>query len=169
MSLAKSKVDWCLNKAEKELKGTGKHRGLVTVKPDLGKARDFVSKAEHYLRATEYLKRGDFSDISASTVFYSMYHCLLAIAEKFGYESRNQDCTFHLINSLIEEGKIGLEEELLSKIASLDVKTHDGKTSTEIREQYQYGTELSMKDNTYKELLQLAKEIIIKTKEILNE
>ena len=169
MSLAKSKVDWCLNKVEKELKETGKHRGLVRVKPDLGKAKDFVNKAEHYLRATEYLKRGDFSDISASTVFYSMYHCLLAIAEKFGYESRNQDCTFHLIHSLIEESKIGLEEELLSKIASLEVKTDDEKTSTEIREHYQYGTELSMKDNTYKELLQLAKEIIIKTKEILNE
>ena len=169
MSLAESKVDWCLNKVEKELKETGKHRGLVRVKPDLGKARDFVSKAEHYLRATEYLKKGDFSDISASTVFYSMYHCLLAIAEKFGYESRNQDFTFHLIHSLIEQGKIGLEEEFMRKITSLEVKTDDEKTCTMIREQYQYGTELSMKDNTYKELLQLAKEVIIKTKEILNE
>ena len=68
-----------MNKAEKELNETGKHRGLVRVEPDLGKAKDFVSEAEHYLKATEYLKKGDFSDISASTVFYSMYHCLLAI------------------------------------------------------------------------------------------
>ena len=98
-----------------------------------------------------------------------MYHCLLAIAEKFGYESRNQDCTFQLIRSLIEDGRIRFEEKLLNKIASLEVKKVDEKTSTEIREQYQYGTELSMKDNTYKELLQLAKEVIIKTKEISNE
>ena len=169
MSLAKSKVDWCLNKVEKELKETGKHRGLVRVKPDLEKAKNFVSKAEHYLKATEYLKRGNFSDISASTVFYSMYHCLLAIAEKFGYESRNQDCTFQLIHSLIEDGRIGFEEKLLNKIASSEVKNVDENTSTEIREHYQYGTELSMKDNTYKELLQSAKEVIIKTKEIINE
>ena len=58
----------------------------------------------------------------------------------------------------------------MSKIASLDVKNvDDEKTSTKIREQYQYGTELSMKDGTYKELVQLAKEIITKTKEILNK
>ena len=98
-----------MNKAEKELNETGKHRGLVRVEPDLGKAKDFVSKAEHYLKATEYLKKGDFSDISASTVFYSMYHCLLAIAEKFGYESRNQDCTFHLIHSLLKMARLNLK------------------------------------------------------------
>src|SRR3990167_9652816 len=116
------KVEWCLNKVEKDMKETGTHRGLVMVKADLSKTKDFVSKAEHYFKATEYLKRGDFSDISASTVFYSMYHCLLAIAEKFGYESRNQDCTFALIYGLIEDGKINFEAGLLNKIASLDVK-----------------------------------------------
>src|SRR3989338_10770422 len=155
MTQAKKKVEWCLNKVDKDLKKTGKHRGLVMVKADLDKAKDFVVKAEHYLKATEYLKRGDFSDISASTVFYSMYHCLLAIAEKFGYESRNQDCTFALIYSLIEDGKIDFEADLLNKIASLDVKQDHEKTSTEIREQFQYGTELSLKDDTYKDLLNL--------------
>ncbi len=168
MSQASKKVEWCLNKVDKDFKETGKHRGLVMVKADLSKAKDFVSKAEHYLKATEYLKRGDFSDISASTVFYSMYHCLLAIAEKFGYESRNQDCTFALIYSLIEDGKIDFGADLLNKIASLDVKQDHEKTSTEIREQFQYGTELSLKDDTYKDLLNLAKEVIVKTKEILN-
>ncbi|MBI2045402.1 hypothetical protein HYT23_05060, partial [Candidatus Pacearchaeota archaeon] len=41
------------------------------------------------------------------------------------------------------------------------------KTSVEIREQYQYGTEFSIKDNLYKELFELAKEIISKTKIII--
>lgn len=31
----KRKVDWCLQKAEKELKGKGKHKGLILVNPDL--------------------------------------------------------------------------------------------------------------------------------------
>lgn len=122
MSHAKNKVDWCLKKAERELEKLGKHRGLVKIKQNIEKAREYIKKAEHYLRATDYLKRGNFSDISASTVFYSMYHCLLAIAIKFGYESGNQECTFALIHNLIEDNRIDFEKELLDKIASLDVE-----------------------------------------------
>lgn len=169
MSHAKNKVDWCLEKAERELKESGKHRGIVKIKPDLEKARGHLNKADHYLKATDYLKKGNFSDISASTVFYSMYQCLLAIAVKFGYESRNQECTFALVHSLIEDGKVNLEKELLDRIASLDVEESKEKTTVEVREQYQYGTSLSIKDDLYKELFELAKEIISKTKVITEE
>ena len=157
MSQATNKVKWCLDKAQKELKDKGSHRGLVQAKPDLEKANDFIKKAEHYLKATEYLKEGNFSDISASTVFYSIYHCLLAIAEKFGYGSRNQDCTFALIYSLIEDGKIDFDVNILNRIASLDQKQGDEKTTVGVREQFQYGTELSLKDSLYEELIDLAK------------
>ncbi|MBS3090271.1 hypothetical protein J4433_00695 [Candidatus Pacearchaeota archaeon] len=169
MSHAKNKIDWCLKKAERELKKSGKHRGLIKTNPELEKAREYIKKAEHYLMATDYLKKGNFSDISVSTVFYSMYHCLLAIAAKFGYESGNQECTFALIHSLIEDSKIDFEKELLDRIASLDIEKSREKTSVEIREQYQYGTSLSIKDNLYKELFELAKEIISKTKTIIEE
>jgi len=169
MSYEKNKVEWCLKKARIELEKEGKHRGLIQVKPDLELAKKYIQKAEHYLKATNYLRKGHFSDISASTVFYSMYHCLLAIAIKFGYESRNQECTFALIFNLIEENKIDFEKELLNKIASLNIKESDGKTSIEIREQYQYGTSLSIKDKLYNELFELAKEVISKTKEIIEE
>ena len=169
MSHAENKVEWCLRKAEIELKKAGKHRGLIKVKPDLENARAYVSKAEHYLKATDYLKKGDFSDISASTVFYSMYHCLLAIVTKFGYESRNQECTFALIYKLIENNEIDLDKELLNKISTLEPKDSDVKTSTELREKYQYGTQLSIKDDLYKELFELAQNIISKTKEIIEK
>lgn len=170
MSHAKNKVEWCLKKAERELKKSGKHRGLVKIKPNLRKAERYIGKAEHYLKATEYLKEGNFSDISASTVFYSMYHCLLAIASKFGYESANQECTFALIYSLIEDGKIDFEKELLNRISSLEVKEIvNEKTSIEIRERYQYGTELSIRDDLYVKILELAKEVISKTKFILKK
>ena len=91
MTHAGEKLKWCLRKAEKELSESGSHRGLIKKNPDLEKAKDHIEKAEHYLKATIYLKEGEFSDISASTMFYSMYHCLLSIAIKFGYESRNQE------------------------------------------------------------------------------
>src|SRR3989344_576793 len=169
MSQAKNKVRWCLKKAERELKDTGKHRGLVKINPDLEKARKHLLKAEHLFKATVYLKKGKFSDICTSTLFYAMYHCLLAIAVKFGYESRNQECTFALIYSLIEEKEIDFDEKLLHEISSLNPKETNEKTSIEIREQYQYETDLSLKDKEiYDELLELAKKIINKTKDILS-
>ena len=168
MTHSKNKIEWCLKKAEKELKEKGKHRGLIKIKPDLNKANEFIAKAEHYLKATDYLKKGDFADISASTVFYSMYSCLLAVISKFGYESGNQECTFALIFHLIEEGKIDFDKNLLEKIASLE-DNKDKEGIKDIREKYQYGTSLSLKDNLYKELFELAQKVISKTKEIIEE
>ncbi len=171
MSHAKNKVDWCLKKAEKELKEGKKHRGLLSIKPDIERAKKHIDKAEHYLKATDYLKRGNFSDISTSTVFYAMYHCLLAISAKFGYESRNQECTFALVANLIEDKKIEFEKELLDKIASLDIQKseEDEKTSIEIREKYQYGTSLSIEDNLYNDLFELARNVISQAKVIIEE
>ena len=166
MSQAKNKLKWCLKKAESELKEQGKHRGLIKIKPDKEKAKEYIIKAEHYFNATEYLKKGDYSDISASTIFYSMYHCLLAIAAKFGYESGNQECTFALIYSLIEDEKIKLDLEILKKISELDTSKNIN-TTINIREQYQNGTKLSLDDNTYKELVELAKQILSNTKVII--
>jgi len=167
MSHSENKVDWCIRKAEKELKESKKHRGLLKIKPDLNKAREHIVKSEHYFKATIYLKKGNFSDLSTSTIFYSMYHCLLAIAVKFGYELRNQECTFALIQNLIEEKKIDLEKKLIEKIAIFEIDNHNEKTSIDFREQYQYGTELSIKDDLYEEQIELAKLILSKTKIIL--
>ncbi len=166
MSHAKNKLDWCLRKAEKELKEGSMHRGLRKIKPNKEQSTEHVKKAEHFLKATMYLKDGNFSDISASTVFYAMYHSLLAIASKFGYESHNQECTFALIASLIEEKKINLTQDTLDKIAALGI-TDDSETSVKIREKYQYGTSLSLNDNLYTQLVKLAQKVISETKVIV--
>jgi uncharacterized protein (UPF0332 family) len=168
MGQAKNKVKWCLKKAENELKEGDKHRGLVKISPSLDKARKHLLKAEHFLKATIHLKKGNFSDICTSTIFYAMYHSLLAIAAKFGYESRNQECTFALIYNLIEDKKINLDETLLHAISSLNPKETSEKTGIEIREHYQYETDLSLKDKElYDKLLGLAKKVIDKTKDIV--
>lgn len=169
MTHAKNKLDWCLKKAEKELSMSDKHRGLVQNKPDFEKAKDHLIKAEHYLKAADYLKRGGFSDLSASALFYAMYHSLLAISAKFGYESRNQECTFALISRLIEEERINFPSELLEKIFSFDDSQQQEKTSLIIRELYQYGTSLSLSDNIYIDMLNLAKEVISKAKTIMEQ
>src|SRR3989344_3684999 len=122
MSHAKNKVEWCLRKAEKELKESDKHRGLLKIKPDIEKSEEHISKAQRYIKATEHLKKVNYSDVSATTIFFSLYHSLLAISAKFGYESRNQECTFAVIYSLIEDGKIDFDKETLNRIASLEPK-----------------------------------------------
>ena len=168
MSKIKNMLKWCLRKAEKELKEGSKHMGLLIIKPDKEGAKEHITKAEHYLKATDYLEKGGFSDISASTVFYAMYHCLLAIGLKFGYESRNQKCTFALISSLIDDKKIDFERSTLDKIAVLDTKEEE-QTTMAIREKYQYGTSLSLKEDIYKELFNLAQEVLSKTKLIIEQ
>jgi|SRR3989338_7997717 len=168
MSHAKNKVDWCLRKAVKELEESGRHRGLVKIKPNKEDAKNHIKKAEHNLNAAMHFYGTDFSDWSASAFFYSIYHALLAISYKFGYESENQDCTFALIYYLAEESKISFNKELLNMIATLDIKEKEDK-SKEKREFYQYGTKLSIDKEDYNKLLKISKEVISEAKEVVEE
>lgn len=160
MSHAKNKVEWCIKKAEEEKE---RHRGLVKVESSIKNARKHIEKSEHYIRATLLLEN-DFSDISASTIFYSAYHSLLAILSKFGYESGNQECTFALIYSLIEDKKINLEKSLMDKISSIGI---ENQSVINLREKYQYGVELSMKKEIFNENLEVVKILLGKAKEII--
>jgi len=94
----------------------------------------------------------------------------LAISAKFGYESRNQECTFALIASLIEDKKIDFENADLLKVSSLDiVESQETSTAVSMREEYQYSTKVSLENKEYEELLNLAKKILDRTKEIIEE
>ena len=171
MSHAKNKVEWCLNKAKKELQAGKQHRGLVKVDADLKRARDHLAKAEHNLNVTFYLQRGGYTDWCSNSLFYVIYHCFLAILAKFGYETRNQECTFALIASLIEDGKLSIDKEDLENVSSLSITEMQEAPDTAIslREEYQYSTKVSLENKEYQSLLQLAKRILDKTKEILSE
>jgi len=163
MSHAKNKLRWCLKKALED-GSKRKHRGLIRIEPDLMMAKKYIEKAEHYLNATIYLEK-DFSDVSASTIFYSIYHSLLAVLAKFGYESQNQECTFAVIYSLIEDREIDLEKELIERISSFELD----EDIVGLREKYQYGIELSMKKELFNESLNLARKLLGRVKEVLEE
>lgn len=146
MSHAENKIKWCLKKAEKELKEKGKHRGLAKIEPDMGEAKKHLMKAEHNLLAISYFSEGGFSDWSMGAAFYCIYHCFLAIAAKFGYESRNQECTIALIRHLKQEGKIQLDEKFISALDSYDAAKRHESNIIEEREEFTYGTSLSVSD-----------------------
>ena len=168
MSHSENKIGWCLKKAEKELLVSDKHRGLVKIKPDLGLARLHLSKAEHNLKAIMDFKRAGYSDWSSSAAFYSVYHCFLAILAKFGFESRNQECTFAVIYDLIDKGQVGLSKVLVEEIHSLDLdQKHESAEMIDVREETQYGVKLSLEDDTFERLLDVAKKVLDNTKEVL--
>ncbi len=173
MSQASKQIDWCLNKAKKEIeecKRLGKrpkHRGLLKIKSNLEEAEEHIEKAEHDLQVTEYLKKGNFLDISVSTIFYSMYHCFLAIASKFGYESGNQTCTIALMQYLKEENKIDVDAHFSEMFKYKNTKEEKKDSIIEMREDYTYSTKLSFNKAKINELIKKCKELIDITKEII--
>ncbi len=171
MSHAKNKICWCINKAKKELEEGKKHRGLVEVLPSAERAKEHLAKAERNLKVTLYLKKGGFTDWCPSSLFYTIYHCFLAILAKFGYESRNQECTFAVIASLIEDQKILLDPNDLEKVSSLNqTETQESpNTAINLREEYQYNTKITLENRDFEELLGLTLRILDKTKEIILE
>lgn len=173
MSQASKQLDWCLHKAQKEIEECRrlgkkpKHRGLLKVNPDSEQALDHIAKAEHVLHATEYLIKGDFSDVSTGTLFYSMYHCFLAIAIKFGYESGNQTCTISLIEYLKDEGKIELDSKYIDLFKYEEVEAEE-ESIIDMRENLTYGTSIEANKRKLEEIIQLCKTLIDQTKAIVH-
>lgn len=167
MSQASKHVKWCLNKAKKEIEeckkqGKGlKHRGLLKTNPDIDEARKHIGKAEHNLNAISRFKEIGFSDWSIAAGFYSIYHCFLAIAAKFGYESRNQTCTIALMELLEEENKINIDAKFIDMLKSADIEEIQENKVIEMREDYTYGVEISVDDEAkIKDLVKACKELV---------
>ncbi len=144
-------MKWCLNKAQKEIKEGKKHRGLLEIKPNLEDAKKHLEKAQHNFKAISH-NIDDFPDWSVSAAFYTIYHCFLAISAKFGYESRNQECTIALIEHLKEEGKIEISKEIVESLKTVDQEEIHRRNAIELRENFQYGTETKIQDSRLNEL-----------------
>src|SRR3989338_7248967 len=97
-----------------------------------------------------------------------MYHCCLAIITKFGYESRNQECTLALIESLIEDKKL---DEDFRKYLDAIKSVADGKKEEEqiqkMREKYQYTPVIEIDVQKVEELLGICQDMIKDTKGII--
>lgn len=164
MTQAEKKVQWCLNKAEKEGK---KHKGLRKVPTNETEVQKHLAKAQRNLRLIDDLLKMKYADWAVSAVFYSMYHCLLAVLWRNGYESRNQACTFAAIEKLIIEGKILITLDELQRIQ--ESKSDHEETVVDLREFYQYGTETEVEQAKIVRLQQEAKEFVAKIRTLLLE
>ena len=153
---------WCLKRGEKG----DKHKGLRRISPSLKESKAHVEKAESNLGTMQYLYDGGKTDWVASAAFYAMYHILVALLYKLGYESRNQECTINAIEFFMKKGTITLEQEHIDmiRLAQEQETKRDIKT---LREEYQYGTETAMEDKLCLEIMNNARQFVDRIKEVL--
>ena len=156
-----------MNKAKKELEEKGFHRGLIKGEEDKGLAEKHVTKAEHNLDAAIYFDRGGYSDWSASAFFYCVYHCFLAILKRFGYESRNQECTIAVIEVLKEQGIIDIDEKFIDSLKITKIEESHWSI-IKAREDLQYGVEIEFqKREEFNKSIEMCKEIINRARGII--
>lgn len=148
--MQKSKLDWCLDKEDR----------LRKIPPNLKKSAEHIAKARHNLLAADYNIKGNFDDWAVSQCYYAMYHSLLAILYKFGYESKNHECTITAVESLIATKKINLDiNDIIFIRTTEQMKTKDAKS---LREEFQYGTKIDVNKEILNNLIKKSKEIVEK-------
>ena len=157
MSKIKSKFYWCLDD-EKRMK---------KISPSEKLSKDHIDKAKHNLKAADYNFKGEFDDWVVSQVYYAMYHALLAILFKKGYESKNHECTINTVEFLIETKQINLNKEDLMFIRTAEQMT--SKDAKSLREEFQYGTQTDVNKELLIDLIKKSKEIVEKVEIALNE
>jgi len=153
----KSRLDWCLSNEDR----------LKRIPANNLKSKEHIEKTKHNLLATDYNIKGGFNDWAVSQAYYAMYHGLLAILYKFGYESKNHECTISAVEHLIETKKIELEIKDIAFIRTTEqMKLQDAKS---LREEFQYGTKTDVNKEILNNLVKKAKEIVEKIEVILGK
>lgn len=151
----KSRLGWCLSNKDR----------LRRIPSNDLKAKEHIEKAKHNLLAADYNIKGNFNDWAVSQAYYAMYHGLLAILYKHGYESKNHECTISAVEYLIETGKVGLDMKDVAFIRTAEqMKLQDAKS---LREEFQYGTKTDVNREILNSLVKKAKEVVEKIELIL--
>lgn len=157
MSVHEKKLNWCLARETR----------MKRIKPNAKLSEEHIKKAKHNLKAADYNIKGKFSDWSVSQSYYAMYHSLLSILFKMGYESKNHECTINAVKYLIEQGKINIDMKDIAFVRTTEQMT--SKDAKSLREEFQYGTETTVNEKLLEELLKNAKRIVEKIEIALNE
>src|SRR3989338_3768089 len=140
----------CLSKGER----------LRKIQPNIKLSKEHIEKAKHNLLAADYNIKGGFSDWAVSQAYYAMYHSLLAVLYRCGYESRNHECTITAVEFLIKSKKINLDIRDIAFIRTTEqMKMQDAKS---LREEFQYGTKTDINKEILDNLVGKAKEIVEK-------
>jgi len=149
-------VDEKLKKCFQEgAKGGERHQGLRKIKPAEDIVQGHLAKAMHNFEAMMDFHDSGYSDWSANASFYAVYHGLLAILAQRGFESRNQSCTFALIEDCIVKGELqhltlADLKEIFDRTINIDL-VHSSKL-LDIRERMQYSTTTTLAEEEFQVL-----------------
>lgn len=160
--MSQDKLKKCLEEGKS---GGERHQGLREVEPDSLRANGHIRKALHNFEAISDFHNKGYSDWSASAAFYTLYHGLLAILAQQGYESRNQSCTFAMIEDLINKNKItNLKLADVRSIFDKDISSDLAHSSKilDIRERMQYSTTTSLEEEEFQLLKNNTQKLLIK-------
>ena len=149
MSQIDNHLKWCLKDQNR----------LKKVSPDKELAQKHLNKSEYNADVMKILEKSKKYDWALNIGFYAVYHCFLAILEKYGYESKNQSCSITVLLNLIEENKFDFDRDLILQFDTLEMeKEAVSPTIRQSREISTYGvkTEVDAKQ------LERVKELIIK-------
>ena len=152
----KNKFEWCLKKAKE-----GGH-GIKEIKPNLNEARYHIEKATYNLKVMNSNIKLGYNDWAVSSAFYAMYHAILALLYKMGYESTNQECSINAIEYFILVKKIDLDAKYIKMI---DPNVDD--SIIKLRERFQYGSETKVSNEILSLIKNNAKEFVEKFQELI--
>jgi uncharacterized protein (UPF0332 family) len=156
MSKYKDKLSWCLSK----------HTLMTKIPPNKELSEEHLNKAKHNLKAAAYNIQGGYEDWGVSQTYYAMYHSLLAILFRCGYESKNHECTITAVEYLQEQRIIAIDTQHLAFMRTTkQLTTSDAKS---LREQFQYGTQTHVNKEILGELLYKAKNMLADVEITLN-
>lgn len=145
-----------------------RHQGVRKVVPSLALMDAHLKKSIHNFEAMSDFHTMKYSDWSASAAFYTLYHGLLSLLAQRGYESRNQSCTFAIIQDMVNKGEIkeiSLSDikEIFDKDITFDL-AHSNKI-LDIREQMQYSTKTTLAEEEFQVLKKRTKELFDKIRQ----
>jgi uncharacterized protein (UPF0332 family) len=157
ITIYNEKLKWCLAKKTR----------MKKINQNTLLSKEHLNKAKHNLKAANYNIIGGFSDWAISQLYYSMYHSLLSILFKVGFESKNHDCTINTILYLIENKIINLDLKDIAFIRTTgEMKIKDAKS---LREEFQYGTKTIANEKIINYLIINTKKFLEKVEITLNE
>ncbi|MBI4150974.1 hypothetical protein HY492_02505 [Candidatus Woesearchaeota archaeon] len=146
-------------------RGDERHQGIRMIKQAADVVPGHLAKAVHNFEAMTVFHDLQYSDWSASASFYALYHGLLAILAQRGYESRNQSCTFALVEDLITKDDVkhltlADLKDIFDKDVAVDL-AHSNKI-LDIRERMQYSTRTALAEEEFQILKKRTKALFDK-------
>jgi uncharacterized protein (UPF0332 family) len=146
--MTEREVHDCFLDAARDEKRGKKHKGLLILKPDDGKAREYLAKAKTNLELCSFYKERGFDYKIPEEWFYTLYYCALAILSKFGVESRSQKCTAAFLRCMKDRGLIEYDDEFIDRITVFRDK--DRKSDVDEREAARYSSSMKSEEVEYK-------------------